>query len=87
MPFRLRLKMSADAIEFCAKEMPKFHSFVEDTYFFSEAGLDAVEEMALGFLEIRHVVRQVLKRGVAIDSFAPRIALLVNCSKLERPNN
>ncbi len=80
MPFRLRLRLSTDSIEFCSKEMPKFHSFVEDTYFFSEAGLNAVEEMALGFIEIRHVVRDLLKRGVDIDSFAPRIAILVNCS-------
>ena len=50
------------------------------TYFFSEAGLNAVEEMALGFIELRHIVRQLLNRGVDIDSFAPRIAILVNCS-------
>lgn len=80
LPFSLRLRMAGDCIEFCAKEMPKFHSFVEDTYFFSEAGLNAVEEMALGFIEIRHIVRQLLRRGVDIDSFAPRIAILVNCS-------
>ena len=80
LPFSLRLRMACDCIEFCAKEMPKFHSFVEDTYFFSEAGLNAVEEMALGLIEIRHIVRQVLNRGVPIDSFAPRIAILVNCS-------
>ena len=80
MPFRLRLRLSCDSIEFCAKAMPKFHSFVEDTYFFSEAGLNVVEEMALGFVEIRHIVRDLLKRGVDIDSFAPRIAILVNCS-------
>jgi methylmalonyl-CoA mutase N-terminal domain/subunit len=80
MPFRLRLRLSRDSIEFCSAEMPKFHSFVEDTYFFSEAGLNGVEEMALGFVEIRHIVRELIKRGVDIDSFAPRIALLVNCS-------
>jgi len=80
LPFSLRLRMAGDCIEFCAKEMPKFHSFVEDTYFFSEAGLNAVEEMALGFIEIRHIVRLLLNRGVDIDSFAPRIAILVNCS-------
>jgi methylmalonyl-CoA mutase cobalamin-binding domain/chain len=79
MPFDLRLRLSLDSMEFCAREMPKFHSFVEDTYFFSESGLNAVEEMALGFIEIRHLVREMLKRGVEIDSFAPRIAILVNC--------
>jgi methylmalonyl-CoA mutase N-terminal domain/subunit len=80
MPFNLRLRLASDSIEFCSKEMPKFHSFVEDTYFFSEAGLNVIEEMALGFIEIRHVVRDLLKRGLEIDSFAPRIAILVNCS-------
>lgn len=79
LPISLRLRMASDCIAFCTQEMPKFHSFVEDTYFFSETGLNAVEEMALGFIEIRHIVRQLLSRGVAIDSFAPRIAILVNC--------
>jgi len=80
IPLNLRLKLSCDSIEFCVKEMPKFHSFIEDTYFFSESGLTAVEEMALGFIEIRYIVRALLNRGVDIDQFAPRIAILVNCS-------
>jgi len=79
MPFDLRLRLTCDAIAFCAEKMPKFHAFLEDTYFPSEAGLDPVEEMARGFVEIRHVVRELLKRGLPIDSFAPRIAILVNC--------
>jgi len=80
MPFEARTRMSSDVIEYCAREMPRFHAFIEDTYYFSESGLNAVEEMALGFIEIRHLVREVLKRGIDIDSFAPRIAILVNCS-------
>lgn len=79
MPFDLRLRLTCDSIQFCAEEMPRFHSFLEDTYYISEAGLDSVEEMALGFVEIRHVVRELLKRGVEIDGFAPRIAILLNC--------
>ncbi len=80
IPFNLRLKPSCDSIEFCAKEMPKFHSFIEDTYFFAESGLTAIEEMALGFVEIRYIVRELLNRGIEVDSFAPRIAILVDCS-------
>ncbi|HEX7409427.1 MAG TPA: methylmalonyl-CoA mutase family protein [Candidatus Binatia bacterium] len=79
MPFDLRLRLAADAIDFAGREMPKFHAFLEDTYYISEGGLDAVEEMALGFVEIRHLVKELLRRGLAIDSFAPRIAILVNC--------
>ena len=80
MPFRLRLKLSTDCIEFLTREMPKYHSFVEDTYFFSETGLDPVNEIALGFIEIRYIIRECLKHGMDIDSFAPRIAILVNCT-------
>ncbi len=79
MPFKLRVRMAADTIAFCAVEMPKFHAFIEDTYFISESGLDSVEEMALGFVELRGLVRELLQRGVAIDRFAPRIAILLNC--------
>jgi methylmalonyl-CoA mutase N-terminal domain/subunit len=80
MPFRLRLRLSVDCIKFCTAEMPKFHSFVEDTYFIAETGLDAANEMALGFIEIRYIIKELLKSGMDIDSFAPRIGILVNCS-------
>ena len=79
MPFKLRVRMAADTIAFCATEMPRFHAFIEDTYFISESGLDSVEEMALGFVELRGLVRELLRRGIPIDTFAPRIAILLNC--------
>ena len=78
-PFRVRIRMATDSIEFGTREMPKFHSFIEDTYYISDAGLNSIEEMALGFVEIRYLVRQLLGRGLDIDSFAPRIAILLNC--------
>jgi len=80
MPFALRERMAVDTIAFTTEHMPRFHTFLEDTYFVSDGVLDAVEEMALGFVEIRGLVRQLLARGLDIDAFAPRIAILVNCS-------
>jgi methylmalonyl-CoA mutase cobalamin-binding domain/chain len=78
-PVELRVRLALDSIEYCSQHMPKFHAYLEDTYFFSESGLGSVEEMALGFVQLRHLVRKLLARGVAVDSFAPRIAMLVNC--------
>ncbi|MBT3330367.1 MAG: hypothetical protein HOK21_22100 [Rhodospirillaceae bacterium] len=80
MPVNFRSRLSADCVAYCAETLPRFHVFLEDTYYFSESGLTAIEEMALGFVEIRHLIRQLLGRGIDVDSFAPRIAILLNCS-------
>ena len=80
MPYSLVSRFALDGMSFAAKYMPRFHAYVEDTYFFSETGLTGVEEMALGFVEIRHLARSLIARGLLADSFAPRIAILVNCS-------
>ena len=79
LPVGFRVRLALDSIEYCARYMPKFHAYLEDTYFFSESGLTPVEEMALGFVQMRHLLRKLLARGVAVDSVAPRIAFLVNC--------
>ena len=79
LPFATRMRLTQDSIVFGLHEMPRFHAFLEDTYYISDGGLDVVEEMSLGFLEIREVCRRLLARGVPVDSFAPRIAILVNC--------
>ncbi|HXO25203.1 MAG TPA: methylmalonyl-CoA mutase family protein, partial [Streptosporangiaceae bacterium] len=79
LPFATRMRLTLDSIVFALREMPRFHAFLEDTYYISDGGLDAVEEMSLGLLEIREVCRRLLARGVPVDSFAPRIAILVNC--------
>ncbi|MBW2444381.1 MAG: acyl-CoA mutase large subunit family protein [Deltaproteobacteria bacterium] len=79
MPYDLRMRLALDSIEFAATEMPRFHAFLEDTYYISDGGLNAIEEMALGFVEIREIVRTLIDRGLDVDAFAPRIAILVNC--------
>ena len=79
LPFDIRMRLALDSICFCLHRMPRFHAYLEDTYFISDGGLDVVEEMSLGFLEIREITRQLLARGLPVDAFAPRIAILVNC--------
>jgi methylmalonyl-CoA mutase, N-terminal domain len=79
LPLELHLRLATDAIEFASKHMPKFHPYVEDTYFISDGALGPVEEMALGFVEIREITRRLIARGLSADAFAPRIAILVNC--------
>lgn len=79
LPYDVRLRLALDSIEFSLEHMPRFHPYLEDTYFISDGGLDIVEEMSLGFVQLREITRQLLGRGVPVDRFAPRIAMLVNC--------
>ena len=79
LPVELRMRLALDSIEFATLHMPRFHPFLEDTYFISDAGIGPVDEIAFGFIEIREVVRRLLARGLDVDHFAPRIAIVVNC--------
>ena len=79
LPLELHFRLATDSIEFASERMPKFHPYVEDTYFISDGSVGAVEEMALGFVELREITRRLIARGVHVDRFAPRVALLVNC--------
>ncbi len=36
LPVEFRVRLALDSIEFCSRHMPKFHAYLEDTYFFSE---------------------------------------------------
>src|SRR6478672_8389347 len=47
LPFETRMRLTLDSIVFALREMPRFHAFLEDTYYISDGGLDAVEEMSL----------------------------------------
>ena len=38
LPVEFRVRLALDAIEYCSQHMPKFHAYLEDTYFFSEFG-------------------------------------------------
>jgi methylmalonyl-CoA mutase N-terminal domain/subunit len=79
LSFDLRMRLALDSIEYATTHMPRFHACVEDTYYFSDGSIDVVDEMALGLIEIREIVRRLIARGVDVDAFAPRIGLLVNC--------
>ena len=79
LSFELRMRLALDSVAYATEWMPRFHPFVEDTYYFSDGGIEIVDEIALGLIEIREIARRLVARGLHVDAFAPRIALLVNC--------
>lgn len=70
----LCLQTSADIIEFCSKRMPLWYTTNVNLYDLRETGINAAQEIAFGFAMAIAYIENVLKRGLPIDEFAPRIA-------------
>ena len=77
-PPRASLRLAADLIGYCAKELPRFNSISISGYHIREAGSTAVQEMAFTFANAIAYIDAALDRGVEIDSFAPRISWIFN---------
>ena len=68
------MRIVADIMEFAAKRMPKFNSISISGYHMHEAGATAVQELAYTLADGMEYVRAALARGLAVDSFAPRLS-------------
>ncbi len=77
-PPRPSLRLAADLIAFCAREMPRFNSISISGYHIRDAGATAVQEMAFTFANAMAYIDAVLERGVDIDDFGPRISWIFN---------
>ncbi len=73
-PPRPSMRIVADVIEYCAREMPKFNSISISGYHIHEAGADLPLELGLTLADGLQYVRAALERGLAIDDFAPRLS-------------
>jgi methylmalonyl-CoA mutase N-terminal domain/subunit len=73
------LRLIADVMEFCAKEVPGWNTISVGGYHMREAGCTAAQEIAFTLANGLTYVRTGLERGLAVDEFAPRIAFFFNC--------
>jgi len=73
-PPKPSLRLIADTIEFCAKEMPKWNPISISGYHIREAGANAVEEIAFTFANAKAYVDAVLKRNISVDDFAGQLS-------------
>lgn len=73
-PPDLALKISADVIEYCTKNMPLWNPINVNMYDLRETGISAPQELAFGFANAIAYIEEVLDRGLNIDDFAPRFA-------------
>ena len=73
-PPRPSVKLVCDVIEFCAKYMPKWNPISISGYHIREAGATAVQELAFTLADGITYVEEMLKRGLKVDDFAPRLS-------------
>jgi len=77
-PFEMCLRLGVDAIEYCVKEMPSWHSVTVNAYDLRESGADSIREMGLALANAIGYIQLALERGIDIDSFAHQ--MLIICS-------
>ena len=68
------MRIVADIIAYTAQHMPKFNSISISGYHMQEAGATAVQELAFTLADGLEYVRAALSKGLAIDTFAPRLS-------------
>jgi methylmalonyl-CoA mutase len=73
-PPKASMRIVADVIEYCAAHLPKFNSVSISGYHIHEAGADLGLELGLTIADGIEYVKAALKRGIALDDFAPRLS-------------
>ncbi len=77
-PPRPSVKIVVDVMEFCANEVPGWHPVSISGYHIREAGSTAVQELAFTLADGICYVEEGIKRGLDLDSFAPRLSFFFN---------
>jgi methylmalonyl-CoA mutase N-terminal domain/subunit len=72
------LRIVVDMIEFCAREVPRWHAVSISGYHIREAGSTAVQELAFTLADGIAYVEAAVKRGLVVDDFAPRLSFFFN---------
>src|SRR5207302_5215322 len=65
-------------VEFCAREMPKWHPISISGYHIREAGSNAIQELAFTLADGFAYVDAAIERGLEVDDYAPRLSLFFN---------
>jgi 2-hydroxyisobutanoyl-CoA mutase large subunit len=78
-PVQPSVRIVRDCITFCAATMKRYNPINISGYHISEAGASPVQEAAFTLANMIVYVDEVLKTGMSIDEFAPRLAFFFVC--------
>src|SRR5438132_9941238 len=72
------MRLVTDMGAYCTREMPKWHPISISGYHIREAGSNAIQELAFTLADGFAYVDAAIKRGLAVDDFAPRHSFFFN---------
>jgi methylmalonyl-CoA mutase N-terminal domain/subunit len=72
------MRLVTDMVEFCARELPRWHPLSISGYHIREAGSTAAQELAFTLADGFTYVDWALGRGLDVDEFAPRLSFFFN---------
>lgn len=78
-PIEPSVRIVRDCITYCAKNMKRYNPINISGYHISEAGSSPLHEAAFTLASLIVYVEEVLKTGMDIDEFAPRLAFFFVC--------
>lgn len=73
-PPRPSLRLVRDSITYCTEYLPQWNSISISGYHIREAGATAVQELAFTLYDGLTYVQEMVKAGLPVDSFAPRLS-------------
>ena len=72
------MRLVVDTLEFGARRTPRFNPISISGYHIREAGSTALQELAFTLYDGIEYVEWALRRGLAVDEFAPRLSFFFN---------
>ena len=78
-PVEPSVRIVRDCITYCAKNMKRYNPINISGYHISEAGSSPLHEAAFTLANLIVYVEEVLKTGMTVDEFAPRLAFFFVC--------
>jgi methylmalonyl-CoA mutase, N-terminal domain len=77
-PIDNAMRLMGDMVEWCTREMPRWHPVSISGYHIREAGSTAAQELAFTLKDGLTYVEQAIERGLGVDAFAPRLSFFFN---------
>ncbi len=73
------MRLITDIFEYCSGYIPKWNTISISGYHIREAGSTAVQELAFTLSNALAYVDSACKKGLEVDTFAPRLSFFFNC--------